>query len=72
MRIADGAVLVVDAVEGVMANTERILRQIIRERIPFCLLITKFDRLIVELKLPPNDAYFKIRHITEEINLLLR
>jgi hypothetical protein len=29
------------------------------------------DRLITELKLPPGDAYFKLRHTIEEVNLLI-
>jgi len=32
----------------------------------------QIDRLILELKLPPQDAYFKLKHIVEEINGLLR
>ncbi|RWW27357.1 hypothetical protein GW17_00008209 [Ensete ventricosum] len=48
LRLADGAVLVVDAAEGVMV-----------------------DRLITELKLPPTDAYFKLRHTLEAINDLI-
>lgn len=35
------------------------------------LCINKIDRLILELKLPPLDAYFKLRHILEELNSLL-
>ncbi len=34
--------------------------------------INKIDRLILELKLPPVDAYYKLRHIVDEINGLLR
>ena len=36
-----------------------------------CLLITKLDRLITELKLPPSDAYHKLRHTIEEVNALI-
>lgn len=32
----------------------------------------QIDRLILELKLPPQDAYFKLKHIVEEVNGLLR
>ncbi|TPX45586.1 hypothetical protein SeMB42_g03945 [Synchytrium endobioticum] len=67
-RLADGAVVVVDAVEGVMVNTERIIKHLIAERIPIVLVINKVDRLIMELKIPPNDAYFKLRLTIEEVN----
>ena len=35
------------------------------------LMLTKLDRLITELKLPPNDAYHKLRHTIEEVNTLI-
>jgi len=72
IRIADGAVIMVDAVEGVMSNTERLLKHAIQEKLVITVVITKVDRLILELKLPPTDAYFKLKHTIEEINSLLR
>ena len=39
--------------------------------IPFGLVITKMDRLILELKLPPADAYHKLRHTVQEVNALI-
>ncbi|KAL3678399.1 hypothetical protein R1sor_021355 [Riccia sorocarpa] len=71
LRLVDGAVLVVDAVEGVMVNTERSLRHALQERLPVVLVINKVDRLITELKLPPTDAYHKLRHTLEDLNSLL-
>lgn len=71
LRLADAALLVVDAVEGVMLNTERAIRHAVAEGMPVMLLINKVDRLIVELKLPPTDAYHKLRHTIEEVNNLL-
>ncbi|TYH36774.1 hypothetical protein ES332_D13G288100v1 [Gossypium tomentosum] len=68
LRLADGAVLIVDAAEGVMVNTERAIRHAIQERIPIVVVINKVDRLITELKLPPKDAYHKLRHTLEVIN----
>ncbi|KAJ1342846.1 hypothetical protein BSLG_002505 [Batrachochytrium salamandrivorans] len=66
LRISDGAVLVVDAVEGVMANTKRLIEHAAFEKVPIVLVINKVDRLIMELKLPPTDAYFKLQHTIEE------
>ncbi|WFC99844.1 hypothetical protein MYAM1_002590 [Malassezia yamatoensis] len=68
LRLVDGVILVVDVVEGVMCNTEAIIRFCIRENIPMTLVVNKLDRLILELRLPPLDAYFKIRHTIEEVN----
>lgn len=71
LRLADGAVLIVDAVEGVMVNTERAIRHALQERLPIVVVINKVDRLITELKLPPTDAYHKLRHTIDEINQLI-
>lgn len=71
LRVCDGAVIVVDAVEGVMVQTERFIKHAIAEGLAICVVINKVDRLILELKLPPTDAYYKIRHTIDEINELL-
>lgn len=68
LRVADGAAIVVDAIEGIMLHTEMLLRQIISEGLPLVLMINKMDRLILELKLPPEDAYHKLRHIIDSVN----
>lgn len=71
MRMVDGIVLFVDAAEGVMLNTERLLKHAIQEKLAVTVCINKIDRLILELKLPPQDAYFKLKHIIDEINGLI-
>jgi U5 small nuclear ribonucleoprotein component len=71
MRLCDGIVLFVDAAEGVMLNTERLLRHAVQEKLAITVCINKIDRLILELKLPPNDAYYKIKYILDEINSLI-
>ncbi|KAJ2145901.1 hypothetical protein IW142_002374 [Coemansia sp. RSA 564] len=68
LRLADGVVVVVDAVEGVMSGTERVIRAAVREGLGITLVINKVDRLILELKLPPEDAYIKLKHTVEEVN----
>lgn len=71
MRLCDGIVLFVDAAEGVMLNTERLLKHAVQEKMAITLCVNKIDRLMLELKLPPQDAYYKIKHIIDEINGLL-
>lgn len=63
MRMVDGIVLFVDAAEGVMLNTERLLKHAVQEKLAITLCINKIDRLILELKLPSQDAFFKLKHI---------
>lgn len=71
LRLADGVLLCVDAAEGVMLATERVIKQAVGEGLPVVLMITKVDRLITELKLPPADAYYKLRHTIEEVNAVI-
>ena len=66
--ICDGVVIVVDIVEGIQMHTEKIIKAAIKENLDIVLCINKIDRIILELRLPPNDAYFKIKHIIDEFN----
>ncbi|KAL3318092.1 U5 small nuclear ribonucleoprotein component [Cichlidogyrus casuarinus] len=71
-RLADGVCLVVDVSEGILLNTERLIKHALLERLPLTLCVNKIDRLILELKLPPLDAYYKIRNVIEEVNNLIQ
>ncbi|KAA6415642.1 MAG: u5 small nuclear ribonucleo component [Lasallia pustulata] len=71
LRLVDGVVLVVDVVEGVQINTEQVIKYAVQEDLPLTLIVNKMDRLILELKLPPTDAYFKLKHVIEEVNTVI-
>lgn len=70
-RLTDGVVLVVDVVEGVMAGTEAVIRHAMQEKLKIVLVVNKMDRLILELRLPPAEAFFKIKHTIEEVNSVI-
>ncbi|KAL3448879.1 P-loop containing nucleoside triphosphate hydrolase protein [Aspergillus insuetus] len=70
-RLVDGVVLIVDVVEGVQANTEQIIKHAVLEDLPLTMVVSKMDRLILELKIPPSDAYFKLKHVIEEVNTMI-
>lgn len=72
LRLCDGAILFIDAAEGVMLNTERLLKHALQENLNIAVCINKIDRLILELKLPPLDAYYKIRYILDEVNGIIK
>ncbi|HZY70317.1 MAG TPA: elongation factor EF-2 [Thermoplasmata archaeon] len=72
MRAVDGAVVVVCAVEGVMAQTETVLRQALREKVKPVLFINKVDRAIKELQLTPESLQKRFTSIITEVNELIR
>jgi elongation factor 2 len=71
LRAVDGALVVVDAVEGPMTQTETVLMQALRERVKPILFINKVDRLIKEIKLTPEDIQRKFAKIIMRINNLI-
>jgi elongation factor 2 len=71
LRAADGALVVVDAVEGPMTQTETVLMQALRERVKPLLFINKVDRLIKEIKLTPEDMQNRFAKIIVRINTLI-
>lgn len=70
-RLVDGVVIVVDVVEGVMHATEAVIRHAMQEKLKMVLVVNKMDRLILELRLPPSEAFFKIKHTIEEVNSVI-
>ena len=71
VRLCDGALVVVDAVEGVCIQTQAVLRQAWEERVKPCLVINKVDRLINEVFLTPLEAFHHLRQIIERVNALV-
>lgn len=67
-RLSDGALVLVDAVEGVHIQTHAVLRQAWIEKVTPCLVLNKIDRLICELKLTPMEAYTRLLRIVHEVN----
>jgi len=72
MRAVDGAIVLCDAVEGVMPQTETVLKQALRERVKPILFINKIDRLIKELKLGPEAMQERLVKIITEVNKFIR
>ena len=69
-RLCDGALVVVDVVEGVCTQTHAVLRQAWLERVRPCLVLNKIDRLIHELHMSPLEAYQHLKGIIEQVNVI--
>jgi elongation factor 2 len=72
MRAVDGVVAVACAVEGVMPQTETVIRQALKERVRPVLFINKVDRLIKELKLTPEAMQERFMRIIQGVNTLIQ
>lgn len=53
--------MVVDAVEGVRIQTHAVLRQAFQERVQPCLFVNKIDRLVLELRMTPAEAFERVK-----------
>ncbi len=71
MRAVDGCVVLSCAVEGVMPQTETVLRQALKELVKPVLFINKVDRLIKEVKLTPEDMQARFVKIIDHVNNLI-
>jgi elongation factor 2 len=72
MRAVDGAIILIDAVEGIMPQTETVLMQALKERVRPVLFINKVDRLIRELQLTPQAMQERFIKIIYEVNNLIQ
>ncbi|EPB73115.1 elongation factor Tu GTP binding domain protein [Ancylostoma ceylanicum] len=72
MREIESASIDIPCYCEVMMNTERVIRHAVQERLPITLCVNKIDRLILELKMPPADAYYKLRLVIDQVNALLQ
>ena len=71
LRAIDGAVVVCDAVEGIMTQTETVTRMALEERVKPILFINKIDRLIKELRLTPEQMQERLATVVTNFNALL-
>jgi len=71
VRLSDGGLVVVDAVEGVCIQTHAVIKQAWQERVTPCLVINKLDRLITEIRLSPDEAYERLQRIVDEANAIV-
>lgn len=71
LRVTDGALVVVDTVEGVCVQTETVLRQALGERIKPVVIVNKVDRALLELQVSKEDLYQSFSRTVESVNVII-
>ncbi|RDA83445.1 hypothetical protein CP532_1810 [Ophiocordyceps camponoti-leonardi (nom. inval.)] len=71
LRVTDGALVVVDTVEGVCVQTETVMRQALGERIKPVIIINKVDRALLELQVSKEDLYQSFSRTIESVNVII-
>lgn len=71
LRVTDGALVVVDCIEGICVQTETVLRQAIIEKIKPVLCLNKIDRALLELREEPSEFAKSLRNTVESFNATL-
>jgi len=71
LRVTDGALVVVDYVEGVCVQTETVLRQALAEKIKPVMMINKIDRGILELQVDGETMYQNFQRVIENANVII-
>jgi small GTP-binding protein len=71
LRVTDGALVVVDYVEGVCVQTETVLRQALGEKIKPVLFVNKIDRGILELQVDGETMYQNFQRVVENANVII-
>lgn len=71
LRVTDGALVVIDYVEGVAVQTETVLRQALTEKIKPVLMVNKIDRAILELQVDGESMYQNFLRVIENVNVII-
>jgi len=71
LRVTDGALVVVDCIEGVCVQTETVLRQALTERVKPVIIINKIDRCLLEVNAEPEDMYHTFCKSIDNVNVII-
>lgn len=71
LRVTDGALVVVDTIEGVCVQTETVLRQAMQERIKPVVMVNKADRALIDLLLDAESIYKSFFRVIERVNAVI-
>eukprot|EP01012_Entosiphon_sulcatum_P045371 TRINITY_DN6052_c0_g1_i1.p1 TRINITY_DN6052_c0_g1~~TRINITY_DN6052_c0_g1_i1.p1 ORF type:complete len:1003 (-),score=145.79 TRINITY_DN6052_c0_g1_i1:38-3046(-) len=71
VRVCDGGLVLIDAVDGVSIQTHIVLQQAYQEKMHVCLVLNKIDRLITELDYTPQEAYLRLSQLLQSANVIM-
>jgi small GTP-binding protein len=71
MRMCDGALVVVDVIDGVTMQTRSMLRHAFSEGLRMVIVLNKLDLLISTLQFTPSEAYQRLDKIIQDCNVVL-
>ena len=71
LKIVDGAIILIDVIEGICSQTESVIRQAWDENIKCVLVLNKIDKLITTVQLSPLEAYEHLVNLLEKVNALM-
>ena len=71
LKIVDGAIILIDVIEGICSQTESVIRQAWDENIKCVLVLNKIDKLITTVQLNPIEAYEHLYNLLEKVNALM-
>ena len=71
LKMVDGALILIDVIEGICSQTESVIRQAWDEKIKCVLVFNKIDKLITTVQLDPQEAYEHLYNLLEKVNALM-
>ena len=72
LELVDGVVFVVDVIEGLTIEGKKLLEDVMRRQLDLLIVVNKVDRMIIEMRLPPQDAYLKLKMLLDDINRFMK
>lgn len=71
LRLSDGAIVLIDVIEGVSSQTHTVIKQAWEERVKMCLVLNKIDRLIIDRNMNGQEIYSHLDQIIEMVNSIM-
>lgn len=71
VTLSDGALVLIDVVEGVSPQTQTVIRQAWHAKIKTCLVLNKLDRLIIDKFMDASQIYLQCQQIIEQANSII-